>query len=220
MYFALLRLGLYRTVPNRFAITSSRCGVGVVHAWSCVVEVWYGATSASTVRFPSLVGPGFGFGPRLVATVVHGGVWWRTVGGYHIFYHFNYVIIRRVMASYAYHGFRVSAGARSWNRWYFNEKGRSLLTGLVFGGGAKGHPLRHLENLGIPTFSRSPHIPRPRPRPHLERTDTLTNARSRKPQGLVDSKSYDRRRTPEQAQGTVLNRAPRLLHDNASSHLP
>ena len=138
MYFALLRLGLYRTVPNRFAITSSRCGVGVVHAWSCVVEVWYGATSASTVRFPSFVGPGFGFGPRLVATVVHGGVWWRTVGGYHIFYHFNYVIIRRVMASYAYHGFRVSAGARSWNRWYFNEKGRSLLTGLVFGGGAKG----------------------------------------------------------------------------------
>ncbi len=101
----------------RLVATVVHGGVCVVHAWSCVVEVWYGATSASTVRFPSLVGPGFGFGPRLVATVVHGGVWWRTVGGYHIFYHFNYVIIRRVMASYAYHGFRVSAGARSWNRW-------------------------------------------------------------------------------------------------------
>ena len=61
-----------------------------------------------------------------------------TVDGYHIFYHFNYVTIRRVMASYAYCGFRVSVGMRSWNRWHFNEKGRSLPTGLVFGGGAKG----------------------------------------------------------------------------------
>ena len=143
-----------------------------------------------------------------------------TVDGYHIFYHFNYVTIRRVMASYVYCGFRVSVGMRSWNRWRFNEKGRSLPTGLVFGGGAKGHPLSFPENLDISTFSRFPRIPRPRQRPHLERTDTLTNARSRKPQGLVDPKSYDRRRTPEQRRGTVLNRAPRLLHDNASSHLP
>ena len=64
-----------------------------------------------------------------------------TVDGYHIFYHFNYVTIRRVMASYAYCGFRVSVGMRSWNRWHFTEKGRSLPTGLVFGGGPKGHPL-------------------------------------------------------------------------------